>query len=364
MPIITLAAGRDRSVALTQSGQAWAWGALRTWDASTPALLQPPVGEICSSDPALVGHNRYAQPRALLLNTATPFALVAESHAHTLAVCRAGQAWSCQPLVDPRKGSARQRLEGLPATLTQLVATASAGLALDGRGAVWSWGLDTEGQLGRTAQAWYTAAGRVADMPPMVQLATGSAHVLALDSEGTVWSWGANAAGQLGHGTLQASRQARAVTLPVPVQRVAAGDTHSLALDVEGQLWAWGANNHGQTGLAEAAYFSRPQRVRLAFAPTHIDGGMFYTVALAAQGEVYAWGWNGLGQAGHSTRTSSHQPTAIRALRNITLLAAGSSHVLASNGQQVFAWGDNRSAACGAAASQACIHTPVTITLA
>ena len=38
--------------------------------------------------------------------------------------------------------------------------------------------------------------------------------------------------------------------------------------------------------------------------------------------------------------------------------------VLASNGQQVFAWGDNRSAACGAAASQACIHTPVTITLA
>lgn len=116
--------------------------------------------------------------------------------------------------------------------------------------------------------------------------------------------------------------------------------------------------------MAEGAYFSRPQRVRLDFELTDIDGGMFYTVALSAQGEVYAWGWNGLGQAGQSAHVSSHKPARIKPLSDITLLAAGSGHVLASNGQQVFAWGDNRSSACGESATQAYIPTPIQITLA
>lgn len=364
MGILQLAAGRDRSIALTHNGQAWAWGALRTWDANAPALPQPPAGEVCSSDPALVGHNRYAQPHALRLNAATPFAQVAEGHTFTLAACRQGNAFACRPIVDPRRGVVRQRLDGIPTSIAQLAATATAGLALDGEGSVWSWGPDTHGQLGRKADAWHAGPGAVTGVPTMARLAAGSAHVLALDQQGRVWAWGANTAGQLGNGSLKQSGQPVRVALPEPVRHIAAGDTHSLALDAGGQLWAWGSNNHGQAGMAGAAYATRPQRVPLDIPITQLDGGMFYTVALSAQGEVYAWGWNGLGQTGHGTSTSPHLPARIPGLRHMTLLAAGGGHALASDGERVFAWGDNRSAACGTLPAQAAIRTPVQITLA
>lgn len=364
MGITQLAAGRDRSVVLTNKGEAWAWGALRTWDASAPTNLQPPEGEVCSSDPALVGHNRYAQPHALLLNAATPFALIAESHTQILAVCRAGNAFACKPVVDPRRGAIHQRLAGLPASIAQLAATASVGLALDGKGTVWSWGPSNHGQLGRAAQAWLAGPGAVTGLPAIARLAAGNAHALALDCQGAVWAWGANAAGQLGNGTLTENREPTQITLPEPIAQIAAGDTHSLALDASGQLWAWGSNQHGQTGLAGSVYYTQPQRVPLDFPLAYLDGGMFYTAALSSQGEVFAWGWNGLGQTGHSTNTSTHQPARISGLKHMTLLAAGSGHLLASDGQRVFAWGDNRSATCGTSAAQSCIRSPRPITLA
>lgn len=258
-----------------------------------------------------------------------------------------------------------QRLACQARGITQIASTATAGLALDDQGTVWSWGPNTQGQLGRKVDAWLAEPGAITTgLPPIIQLATGSAHVLALDANGAVWAWGANAAGQLGNGSLKAGGQPAKVALPVSIRHIAAGDTHSLALDAEGRLWAWGANNHGQTGTASATYYTRPQRVSVDFPIARLDGGMFHTVALSTQGEVYAWGWNGLGQAAHGESTSSHTPRRIPSLRHISLLAAGSGHVLASNGRDVFAWGDNRSAACGATAAQACIHTPEKMTLA
>ena len=88
------------------------------------------------------------------------------------------------------------------------------------------------------------------------------------------------------------------------------------------------------------------------------------TAALSEQGEVFAWGWNGLGQIGLSRAHSSPQAVRIAGLPPVTRLAAGAGHVLASDELTVFAWGDNRSAACGRAAQDPVVLSPNPIHLA
>jgi len=85
-------------------------------------------------------------------------------------------------------------------------------------------------------------------------------HSLALDVNGFVWSWGWNSEGQLGDGTPYAR------TTPVKVRgpndagylqyidSISAGRSgrHSLAVDANGYAYAWGYNKFGQCGNGES----------------------------------------------------------------------------------------------------------------
>lgn len=361
MAIVQISAGAQRSVALDSKGSAWGWGAFKT---AYPGLQDALSSDVCFTDKIEIGHRRYAQPYARLLNPGTPFHFVADSNTHILGACDTGALLACRPVIAPDHGAAHQAVQAIPDGIRQLATMQTVSLAVLENGSVWSWGFNHLGQLGRPAQPAQNSAVVLAGLPAIDSLACGSAHALALDRSGSVWSWGANQAGQLGHGTLKSSSQPTQIALPEPITDIAAGDTHSMALDAAGQLWAWGANNHGQTGSADAAYFTRPVKVQTDFAVRQIDGGHFYTAALSDQGEVFAWGWNGLGQIGLSQSHSSPQAVRIANLPPVTRLAAGAGHVLASDGQSVFAWGDNRSAACGRDARDTVVLTPNSIQLA
>lgn len=355
MAIVQLSAGPQRSVALDGKGAAWGWGAFKT---ASPSLQDVLPAEICFTDKTEIGHRRYAQPYAQLLNPGAPFRLVADGNTHILGACDTGALLACRPVIAPDHGAAHQTVRAIPGGIRQLATMQTVSLAVLENGSVWSWGFNHQGQLGRPAQPAQNTAAALDDLPAIASLACGSAHALALDRSGRVWSWGANQAGQLGHGTLQSSGRPAQVALPEPVIDIAAGDTHSMALDAAGQLWAWGANNHGQTGSTEGAYFTRPVKIQTGFPVRQVDGGLFYTVALSEQGEVFAWGWNGLGQIGLPQRHSSPQARQITGLPPVTHLATGTGHVLASDGRTVFAWGDNRSAACGQPAQDPVILIP------
>lgn len=362
MPIVQISAGPQRSVALDSNGAAWGWGAFKT---AYPSLQNALPVELCFTDNSEVGHHRYAQPYAQRLNPGTPFNLIADGSTHILGACGSGALLACRPVIAPEHGAAHQKIPAIPKGIRQLATMQTVNLALLDNGSVWSWGFNHLGQLGRPAQPAQNAVAALDGMPTITSLACGSAHALALDQSGNVWSWGANQAGQLGRGTLKSSSSPAKLTLPDPVIQIAAGDTHSMALDAAGQLWAWGANNHGQSGSADGAFFTEPVKIQLDFPVRQIDGGQFYTAALAEQGEVFAWGWNGLGQIGLPQPHSSPQAVQITGLPPVTRLAAGAGHVLASDDTTIFAWGDNRSAACGRAAQETLIIlTPNPIHLA
>jgi alpha-tubulin suppressor-like RCC1 family protein len=101
-------------------------------------------------------------------------------------------------------------------------------------------------------------------------IAAGWMHSLALDVNGSIWSWGWNSEGQLGIGL---SGPEAYSTTPVQVLRgdqpddpcepsgylkhitaISAGRSgrHSLAIDANGYAYGWGYNKYGQCGNAES----------------------------------------------------------------------------------------------------------------
>jgi len=95
-------------------------------------------------------------------------------------------------------------------------------------------------------------------------IAAGWMHSLALDVNGFVWSWGWNSEGQLGDGwqiarttPVQVLRGEQAPEDPIDpdpnlarIIAISAGRSgrHSLAVDANGYAYAWGYNKYGQCG--------------------------------------------------------------------------------------------------------------------
>uniref|UniRef100_A0A8C6KI80 Uncharacterized protein n=1 Tax=Nothobranchius furzeri TaxID=105023 RepID=A0A8C6KI80_NOTFU len=89
----------------------------------------------------------------------------------------------------------------------------------------------------------------------VVSLACGKNYSLALCSSGQVFdvfSWGLNSHGQLGQGKAVPQQFApslvRALT-GVAVTQISAGGSHTLFLTLSGLVYCCGANKHGQLGL-------------------------------------------------------------------------------------------------------------------
>ncbi|MFA6285846.1 MAG: chitobiase/beta-hexosaminidase C-terminal domain-containing protein [Opitutaceae bacterium] len=222
-------------------------------------------------------------------------------------------------------------------------------LALKRDGTVWSWGYNTNGQLGQGSlgEFWYPA--KVTGLAGITAIAAGPLHGLALKSDGTVWAWGYNNNGQLGDGTTTQRLGPVQVTGLSGVIAISAGQYHSLALKSDGTVWSWGSNSNGQLGDGTTA----TQRL----SPVQITGlsgvvsmttGYYHGLALKSDGTVWAWGYNGSGQLGTGNTTSSNTPVRSGTITSVVAIAAGQWHnlVLQSNGS-VWAWGGNNAGQLG-----------------
>ncbi len=98
----------------------------------------------------------------------------------------------------------------------------------------------------------------------IVQVASNDESSYALASDGTVYSWGFNSNGQLGDGTNTNSNVPVAVkTTGTPMDgktivQVAAGAPYSLALASDGTIYSWGNNSKGQLGNGTTINYTVP----------------------------------------------------------------------------------------------------------
>jgi alpha-tubulin suppressor-like RCC1 family protein len=167
---------------------------------------------------------------------------------------------------EPTTANPTPKLVSLPGAIgpvTQVAAGDDFSLAVTSSGQLYAFGKNRNGQLGSATNeltiepnptpARVTLPGEVG---PVVQVAAGTEHTLALTATGQLYAFGDNQEGELGNavnlGKWWPNPTPRLVSLPGArgrIVRIAAGQQYSLALTSTGELYAFGGNYSGQLGI-------------------------------------------------------------------------------------------------------------------
>ncbi len=235
--------------------------------------------------------------------------------------------------------------------LSGINATASgwdAAFALGNDGNVYAWGDGLSGSLG-TGTLSDAAAPASLGLRSFSIISGGQYHAVSATPAGDVWAWGDNSGGQLGITGVEVSLAPVQLSGIADIIDVKAGAAFTLALSSDGTLFGWGDNRYGQIGAPIQDTVSAPTEIVVGAALIKsIAIGAFHSLALDSEGDVYAWGVNWNGQLGTGTRTGSAIPTRIVGLPKIVHIAAGKYHSLAiAEGGVCYVWGANWSGQIG-----------------
>ena len=207
-----------------------------------------------------------------------------------------------------------------------MIAIAAGGnhnVTLDSSNHVWTWGLNSSGQLGFGNTTGQSKPVQNTNLLTATAISAGSSHTLAL-SNNCVWAWGNNANGRLGDGTVNNQTSPELVAGLTNIMAIAAGGAHSLFLDASNRVWACGYNNSGQLG--DNTTSQRLTSVCVLSNVVQIASGNAHSVAIDANSNLWAWGENAYGQLGNGTVTDSHVP--IQVLSNVVAVTAGQEHTV------------------------------------
>jgi alpha-tubulin suppressor-like RCC1 family protein len=261
-------------------------------------------------------------------------------------------------------------LPGASGAVAQIAAGREHSLALTSTGQLFAFGNNQYGQLGNATNNENSNPNPtpVAVVLPgasgaVTQIAAGALHSLALTTSGQLYAFGDNQYGQLGNATNNGMAKPNPtpalVTLPGAsgaVTQIAGGGSQSLVLTSSGQLYAFGDNQYGQLGTATNAGMAKPNPTPALVtlpgasgAVTQIAGGGFHSLALTSTGQLYAFGENNFGQLGSATNNESSKPNPTPAPASlpgasgaVTQIAAGGFHSLAlTTSGQLYAFGNN-----------------------
>ncbi|HEY9153775.1 MAG TPA: immunoglobulin domain-containing protein, partial [Opitutaceae bacterium] len=257
-------------------------------------------------------------------------------------------------------------------TVTAISAGITESMALTSDGKVYTWGNRTTlGDGTSNASAVPVAVDMTGALSgkTVTAIATGGDFCMVLTSEGKVYTWGANTNGQLGNNTNGLYDQYSFIPVPVDtsgvlagktVTAIAAGEGHALVLTSDNKLFSWGGVAHAlgagsSVALAANGGSNGPVAVDMSGVlngrtVVQIAAGQNFSVALTSDGKVFTWGDEGNGNLGNGTRgydSSQYVPvavdmTGVLAGLSVTHISCGYQSVVvqASDGK-LYAWGDN-----------------------
>ncbi len=223
-------------------------------------------------------------------------------------------------------------LNAIPVSWSQASSGSRFTVALKPDSSLWTWGLNSSGQLGQVFSPY--PAGHTFNRSSPVQIGTdswlqinaGFDHVLAIRSDYTLWTWGNYLAVGL-------------VSTPISWQFVAGGATHTLGIDNQGKLYAWGTNAQGQLGVLDAVPRSSPTQVSGLLSWNSVSAGNSFSLGINNTNQLYAWGLNTSGQVGDNTSLNKSSPVLI-ATGSWSQVHAGFDHSMAIRSDNIlFGWG-------------------------
>ncbi len=222
-------------------------------------------------------------------------------------------------------------------------------VALKSDGTVWTWGSNSNAQLGDGTSTQRTSPVEVKATSStyfsgVVAISTGRTTTYAIKSDGTLWAWGNNPNGQIGDGTTTQRYYPVQTSSLTNVINVSAGGSHVLALESDGSVWAWGQNSSGQLGDGTTTQRTTPVAVSGLGAGSgvaEVTAGYQHSLAWKSDGTVWGWGQNSTGNLGDGTTTSRLTPIQIASFNTvIDVVASYNSLAIKSNGT-AWSWGNN-----------------------
>ena len=238
--------------------------------------------------------------------------------------------------------------------------------AIDINGNLYIWGYNGNGQLGDNTtinksspvalSIGYTNSGYTS----WISVASGGSHTIGVGSTGQLYTWGLNTSGQLGTNTV--------VNRSYPVQvglsswsSVRAGASHSSAIRSDGALFVWGDNTYGQTGDNTVVLKSSPVQIGTrSWSVVSSGAGANMNIGILSDNApgMYTWGLNNSGQLGTIDVISRSTPVQIggtvttgTVTNYILFVAAGLSHTVAiaqfGSTNTLYTWGLNSSGQLG-----------------
>jgi myosin-5 len=221
-------------------------------------------------------------------------------------------------------------------------------LAITEDGEVYSWGLNDCNQCARPSE--YTLGlGKVKSLAPLAvrTLSAGNDHALLVDEGNNVFTWGRNSEGQLGLGHSAPVSDIKVLNMiKDPVKFAMTRENKNYALTHEGKVICWpiyrkrtNGQSKGQNGFP---YIEFPMKIVIS----SLDVGTDFAIFLSNSGLVFGMGSNEFGQLGQGDFSEREAPTMVSSFREINEkvieIRCGSKHVVARTSVgRVFAWGLN-----------------------
>lgn len=299
----------------------------------------------------------------------------AEMHSSTaLAIKTDGTLWAwgsngggalglgLNQFFDPRSSPVQV---GALTTWSFVAAGLKGSAAIKTDGTLWTWGLNTSGQLGIGGTTSHSSPVQVGALTNWRMVVSSTNYgVLAIKTDNTLWGWGSRYRGQLGvsFGTRYES--------PVQIgglsdwSIVSMGDKHSLMVKTDGTLWATGGGYpDGQLGNNAALNIYSPVQVGALTGWSKIAAGRKHSLAIKTDGTLWAWGSNQFGQlANNVTNSPKSSPVQIGALTTWSDVKAGmySSIALKTDGT-MWVWGSNSNGQLGLGFAGSPTYSPVQV---
>ena len=190
------------------------------------------------------------------------------------------------------------------------------GLGVKTNGGLFTWGYNSDGQLGQNNGTNYSSPTQVGSDTTW----SGSANNItqggyaagALKTNGTLWTWGENQSGELGHNNKTKESSPKQVGTNTTWSTISIGggnaEGHTVALKTDGTAWAWGHNTNGTLGQNNTTQYSSPKQIPgTTWARVQASSGR-YCWGVKTDGTLWTWGQNDTGALGHNNRTNYSSP--------------------------------------------------------
>ncbi|KAL2643085.1 hypothetical protein R1flu_010672 [Riccia fluitans] len=316
--IVSVAAAKFHSVALTASGEVYSWGFGRG------GRLGHPDFDIHSGQVAVI------TPRQITNSFGCrPVRVIAVAKHHTIVATDGGEVFTWGSNREGRLGypsvdtqPTPRRVSTLKARVVKVSAANKHNAVLTEAGEVYTWGCNLEGQLG------YGTSNSTSNYIPrsveclkgkrMISVTVSKYHTIVLGAEGEVYTWGYKMVNPRRIVVARNTRKAGTLPLKFHISErlhmvvISAGATHSTALSEDGLIFYWFS--------ADPHLRCRQLLSMAAHQAVAVSCGKYRTGVVTSTGDVYTW------DGENAKAETVPVPVRVHGIKHATLLSVGENH--------------------------------------